>query len=209
MSGTISDPETAPESKGARTRRRILDAAIEHFAAVGLDGGSVPEIARQVGISHSALYQHFGRKEELFRAAVDRDLTAMVEEAVPPGKPLEADPRGMGSISSRLLDATSAHPLARRVLGNLDREQADLLRDLPALIALESRMEEAVGEGQAAGALRADIAPALVAKGLVTLSIAMLSAGVRLEGADFPRAAAAVDLMEHLLAPEGENAGRG
>ena len=75
------------DTKGGRTRRRILQAAIAHFAATGLDGGSVPEIARSVGLSHSALYQHFGRKEELFRAAVDSDLSALLATANPTAPP--------------------------------------------------------------------------------------------------------------------------
>ena len=191
----------ASETKGQRTRRRILEAAIAHFAAVGLDGGSVPEIARQVGISHSALYQHFGRKEDLFRAAVDADLTSLLEHAVTPAALAGGDPVAISALSTNLLAAASAHPLARRVVGNLDRDQADLLRDLPALESVEARLEAAVRTGQREGRLRSELPADVIAKGLVTMSIALLSMGVRLETADFPRAAAALDLLAGLLQP--------
>lgn len=190
-----------PTTKGERTRRRILDAAVTHFAATGFDGASVPEIARAVGMSHSALYQHFGRKEQLFCAAVDADLRALIEHAVPDGADL-GDPEVLGRQTLALLDASAEHPLARRVLADLDREQATLLRDLSTLEALEDRVRSGVRQGQLDARVRTDLDADALAEGLVALSIALISMGIRLEGSDYPRATTAVNFLTEVLRPD-------
>lgn len=190
-----------PPTKGERTRRRILDAAIAHFAATGLDGASVPEIARAVGMSHSALYQHFGRKEQLFRAAVDADFRALLEHAVPDDVDL-GDPDVLGRQTLAIIDASASHPLARRVMADLDREQATLLRDLATLDALQDRVRSGVRQGQHDAQVRTDLDPDTLAEGLVTLSMALISMGIRLEGSDYPRATTAVAFLTEVLRPE-------
>jgi AcrR family transcriptional regulator len=53
-------------TKGARTKQRIVDAALELFASSGFHGVSVRDIAAHVGLSHVAVLQHFdGGKDEL------------------------------------------------------------------------------------------------------------------------------------------------
>jgi len=52
-------------SKGAGTRDRILDVAFRLAAREGLDGLSLGDISKQLGISKSGLFAHFQSKEEL------------------------------------------------------------------------------------------------------------------------------------------------
>ncbi|HEY0292885.1 MAG TPA: TetR/AcrR family transcriptional regulator [Hansschlegelia sp.] len=55
------------------TRRRIEAAALGLFAAKGVDGASIREIAAGAGLTEGALYRHFASKEELSRALfIDR-----------------------------------------------------------------------------------------------------------------------------------------
>lgn len=49
-------------------RGEILDAAMRVFAQKGYTGGSMRDIATQVGVSEPAIYKHFGSKEDLFLA---------------------------------------------------------------------------------------------------------------------------------------------
>jgi AcrR family transcriptional regulator len=49
------------------TRARLIDAAIERFAADGL-GTSFEAVAADVGVTKGALYHHFGSKEGLVEA---------------------------------------------------------------------------------------------------------------------------------------------
>lgn len=55
------------------TRRDILDAALELFAAKGFYGTSLRDIARAVGVRESALYNHFPSKESLFESTLMPD----------------------------------------------------------------------------------------------------------------------------------------
>jgi AcrR family transcriptional regulator len=49
----------------------ILAAAVEAFSVLGYDGVSLRTLNDQLGVSHNLLYQRFGSKESLWRAAVD------------------------------------------------------------------------------------------------------------------------------------------
>jgi len=53
------------------TRRRILAAAIAEFAAAGLAGARVDEIARRAGVGKRMLYHYFGNKEALWLAVLE------------------------------------------------------------------------------------------------------------------------------------------
>ncbi len=53
------------KSEGRDTRREILDAALDLFAAAGYFGTSMRQIARAVGVRESALYHHFPSKEAI------------------------------------------------------------------------------------------------------------------------------------------------
>jgi AcrR family transcriptional regulator len=58
------------------TRDRIVDAAWSAFQARGFDGTTVTEIEAGAGLSPGSggFYRHFSSKEEVLRAAVDREV---------------------------------------------------------------------------------------------------------------------------------------
>ena len=53
------------------TKQRILDKALELFAAYGYDSVSVGDIAKAVGIKAPSLYNHFPGKQAIFDAIVE------------------------------------------------------------------------------------------------------------------------------------------
>lgn len=53
------------------TKKKILDKALELFAAQGYDSVSVGEIAQAVGIKAPSLYNHYPSKQAIFDAIVD------------------------------------------------------------------------------------------------------------------------------------------
>jgi AcrR family transcriptional regulator len=55
------------EQQADGTRARILDAALRVMAR-GIAGLSVPEVAREAGVSVPTVYRHFGTKDELLAA---------------------------------------------------------------------------------------------------------------------------------------------
>ncbi len=68
------------------TSNRLLDVAIELFAAHGYDAVSTTQIAKAAGLTQSIVHYHFGTKEQLWKSAVTRLIgrRGLVFEAVPP-----------------------------------------------------------------------------------------------------------------------------
>jgi len=63
-------------SRGSITPAEILEGAFALAARVGLDGLSMPELARALDIPVTSLYWHFRRKDELLRAMVEEAFSA-------------------------------------------------------------------------------------------------------------------------------------
>src|SRR2546430_17574977 len=72
---------TVPTQRKSADERReaVLDAALEEFAARGLDGGSTEAIAAKAGISQPYVFRLFGTKKELFKAVVSRCFRQTLE----------------------------------------------------------------------------------------------------------------------------------
>src|SRR4051812_19167082 len=60
-----------PRADGVGSRRAILHAAANLATARGLEGLSIGELARHIGMSKSGLYAHFKSKEELELATIE------------------------------------------------------------------------------------------------------------------------------------------
>lgn len=56
--------------KTSQTKPHLLETAITLFSKKGYNGVSMRDIAKEVGISPPALYNHFDSKEALYRAAI-------------------------------------------------------------------------------------------------------------------------------------------
>ncbi len=79
--------------KGDRTRRQILDRALELASEVGLEGVTLGDLAKDLRLSKSGLFAHFKSKEALQGEALEeivrRFVSAVIEPAValPRGEP--------------------------------------------------------------------------------------------------------------------------
>ena len=65
-------PGRRVQQRSLDTRERLVEAALEVFAAHGFEGATTREIARRAGVALAALPYHFTTKEALWRAAADR-----------------------------------------------------------------------------------------------------------------------------------------
>lgn len=69
-----------PERRRQRTRHALLDAAEEVFVERGVPGASVEQIAAEAGFSRGAVYDHFGSKEELLLAVMNRFISRQLDQ---------------------------------------------------------------------------------------------------------------------------------
>lgn len=67
-----------PNTDPAVTRGRILDAAVATFGPNGREGASIREIARRAGVSMSTVLHHYGNKDRLLEASIQRFVDAAV-----------------------------------------------------------------------------------------------------------------------------------
>jgi len=75
---------------GAQRREQVLRVGRRVFAERGFDGASMEEVAAQAGVSKPVVYEHFGDKERLYQAVVDREvdtLLARITAALTSGHP--------------------------------------------------------------------------------------------------------------------------
>src|SRR3954468_934089 len=63
----------------AEREERMLDAALEIFAARGFEAASMDDIAAASGITKPMLYSYFGSKEGLYLACIDRAALPMID----------------------------------------------------------------------------------------------------------------------------------
>jgi AcrR family transcriptional regulator len=85
------------------TKRRLLDAARDEFAARGLAGARVDTIAAAAGCNKQLIYQHFNSKDGLFDAVFEQMVEGFLEHV-----PLT--PNDLPDYAGRLFDYYQEHP---------------------------------------------------------------------------------------------------
>lgn len=101
-------PTTPGPTKGERTRAAILDAGFRIVSKDGLDGLTIGTLAEATGLSKSGLFAHFGSREELLIAVLERGQREFVDLVI---QPALARPRGLPRLRAlfmRWLDWTES-----------------------------------------------------------------------------------------------------
>jgi AcrR family transcriptional regulator len=107
----------APEERDAARRRRLLDAALEHFGTEGWNGTSIEALCRASGVTTRHFYALFGGREELFLALYEELVDALLAgvAAVAAEAPLDADARARATFGA-VADAYDADPRVARIV---------------------------------------------------------------------------------------------
>lgn len=160
------------EKPGARRGRpghdqdSVIRGAIEVFNRRGFDGTSMEDLAKELGVTKSAIYHHVPSKDHLLEAALDEaldGLTAVIDEARSASGSSSAYAR-LRTAVTQSIEVLAAHlpavTLLLRVRGNSDVEVNALRRRREIDAALAALVQEAVEEG----ALRDDIDPDLISR---------------------------------------------
>jgi AcrR family transcriptional regulator len=99
----------------AERREQLVEIARALFAARGLDGTSIEEIAARAGVSKPVVYEHFGGKEGLYAVVVDREvrrLLGMMQDSLDAEHPRVL----LEQAAFALLDYIEAEPDGFRIL---------------------------------------------------------------------------------------------
>jgi AcrR family transcriptional regulator len=84
-------------TRGKRTMRKLLDAAVAVFAAKGYHAARVDDIVKKAGTSHGTFYLYFANKEDLFRALTE-DVAGQMIQLVDALDHLEPGPVGRAAL---------------------------------------------------------------------------------------------------------------
>lgn len=147
-------------------RETVLRRAVDLFNERGYDATSTADLARELGVSKSAIFHHVTSKEELLASALDEaldGLTSALEAATtsPVGTTATERLRATVAESVRILvDHLPAVTLLLRVRGNSPVELAALERRRMVDEQLARLVQDAVAEGT----LRTDLAPDLISR---------------------------------------------
>ena len=147
-------------------QQTVLRRAIALFNQQGYDGTSMGDLARELGISKSAIYHHVASKEALLSAALDEalgELTAAVDTAVTPSPDRTAHDRLRAVVHESVRILVSHLPavtLLLRVHGNSEVELAALRRRRE----LDDKLASLVAAAAAEGSVRDDLPPELVSR---------------------------------------------
>jgi AcrR family transcriptional regulator len=72
--------------RGEQTRRAILERAAEIATIEGLEGLSIGRLAAELQVSKSGVFAHFGSKEELQLATIERAREVFIEQVTAPAR---------------------------------------------------------------------------------------------------------------------------
>ncbi|WP_435212738.1 TetR/AcrR family transcriptional regulator [Luminiphilus sp. nBUS_16] len=80
MKATATSVKKTHNRRSSDTKNKILDAAEQLFSECGFYGTSVREITKLSGVQVSLSYYHFGSKEAILKAVVDRRADQHIED---------------------------------------------------------------------------------------------------------------------------------
>ncbi|MBO1333717.1 TetR/AcrR family transcriptional regulator [Streptomyces sp. VRA16 Mangrove soil] len=148
----------------ARTRQRLLDAALDVFAEEGFGRSTVEQVCDRAGFTRGAFYSNFSSLDELFLALWEERSARMLEDiraalaGLDPDDPesavraaIEANPVDDGWY--RITAEFTAHALRTPGLRRVMAAREEAIRDavLPVFVAALDRLGRRVTDERALG----------------------------------------------------------
>src|ERR1700753_1044277 len=147
----------------AATRQKLLAAARREFAASGLAGARVDEIAARAGVNKQLVYHYFGDKDALYLAVLEwvyEEIRPQERKLNLAGLPPE---RAIRKLIESSFDHLAAHPDFVALLNDENRNGAKHVRRSKKLAdmnsPLGSLLAAILAEGVQAGVFRRGIDP--------------------------------------------------
>jgi AcrR family transcriptional regulator len=163
------------------SRERILEAAAELFSQKGYAGTGVDELAARADIAKTAIYYHFGNKEGLVTAVLDRAATAWIEgireAASQVGDPLGRLDRALTGMRTMLEEK----PWIMKLLQLLALEVAEQKPEVRATLrSIVRRARDTITEGMR-DALGVEVPDADAVAGVILALLDGVSLGLQID----------------------------
>lgn len=163
-------------------RTRILNEATRLFAAQGVDGTALQEIADAVGVRKPSLLYHFPSKEALHGSVLEH-LLSRWSEIVPQLLHAAAREDRFDAVLDATIEFFTADPDRARLLL---REALDRPAQMRELLVAHVRpwlglIADSIRKAQAAGAMRRDADPEAYVLQVIHLVVGTFTAGATLQ----------------------------
>jgi TetR/AcrR family acrAB operon transcriptional repressor len=95
---SVKNAQGRRSTSGSESKERLIVAASTVFGGLGYDRATIDDIAEEAGISRGSVFWHFGSKEVLLRAVIDRTLGRLQSM----GLEQVTTPRGLAALGDGL-----------------------------------------------------------------------------------------------------------
>jgi AcrR family transcriptional regulator len=167
----------------ALTRARLIEAASQIFACLGVQGATTREIARVAGVNEVTLFRHFASKEQLLGAVMENALALQIEALAHPEawtQDLRVDLRHYAQLYNSMLEAQE--DLIRTFIGEAKRHPEAAKQVIQeAVKPLGEKLVAYLQSSQRQGTVRPDLDPFPA----VDMFTGMLLAGMLCRSAKF------------------------
>ncbi len=167
----------------ALTRTRLIEAASQVFASLGVQGATTREIARVAGVNEVTLFRHFTSKEQLLGAVIENALVLQTEALAHPQawtQDLRIDLKRYAQLYNTMLEAYE--DLIRTFIGEAKRHPEAARQVIQeAAKPLGEKLVAYLQSSQTRGIVRADVDPFPA----VDMFTGMLLAGMLCRSAKF------------------------
>ncbi|MEO7853084.1 MAG: TetR/AcrR family transcriptional regulator [Rubrivivax sp.] len=163
----------ATEGGAGAARASILAAARAEFAAKGLTGARVNQIAARAGVNKQLLYYYFGSKDQLYRTALEHVYAEI--RALERGLELDQSPpeQAMTTLVGFSFDYLSQHPDFIGLLNHENALGAEHVRASASIRAMNSPLIEMI-----AATLRRGVRAKVFRKGIDPIELYISIAGM-------------------------------
>jgi AcrR family transcriptional regulator len=164
--------QTRSRDTAGDASERILEAALRTFAEKGFDGATTRVIAKRAGVPVGLLQYHFGGKQKLWQAAVDRafgEINYGLDDAAPRSDDAKDEVARIRAGIRAHVQFVARHPEFVRLMHDEGKRRGLRMRWLVDrhVKPMFDRLERMVERLQELGRLPADVAPMHFAYALI------------------------------------------
>ena len=150
-------------------RRRIIDAAVQVFAAKGFFGARVAEIAEAAGVADGTIYLYFKSKDDILISLFEEKMQTIIERLIVMLKDHPGDPEAkIRRYIVEHLKLVAEQPGLMQVLTIELRQSARFIKEYhpKQFRAYLELLQSIVEDGQRQGVFRQDLDPLIFRRAL-------------------------------------------